>query len=265
MTEKLPEMKDWNSTREALRSSLEPLRSARLLGTEEIPNELHHSLFPHFNGARTGPLDFGGELFLDYKALKIVFKKGESLVFEVPLAGHSQRSLFDEVALEFAKYDINISPYKDKVESTEKFDTDQGRAKEYAELQFRVFNAIARFKAHLFGPQTPIALWPHGFDLSTIWFPFGSPEMNEKVNPQMNFGFSPGTSDDEGPYIYFYAWPVPDGLVGTKLPMGGEWNEAWSTPGAVFKISEFNKAENPDREMTRVLLESFWSISPRLG
>jgi len=259
---KLPKLENWVKTRDSLRLALEPLRSARLEGTSELPNALHHALFPHFAGARTGPLSFGGELFLDYTTQKIVFRQNEKKVFEVPLAGYSQKYLFQQTAEEFKKLNINISPYKDKVESGEELDINPEHAEKYAQLQFRVFNAMARARGHFFGVQTPISIWPHGFDLSTVWFPGGA---DESRDPHMNFGFSPGYAGIDEPYLYFYAWPVPQGLLETELPMGGFWYKDWATPTAVILLSSFAGSENPDREITKIFLDSYWEVSPKLS
>jgi hypothetical protein len=112
----------------------------------------------------------------------------------------------------------------------------------------------------MFGPQTPIILWPHGFDQSTLWFVDG---MDEHKDPQINVGFSPGTSDVGQPYFYFYAWPVPDRLP-EKLPDAIWWNTAWSTPGGVLTYEKFANESDPDAFVTHVLDEVYQTASAML-
>ena len=109
-----------------------------------------------------------------------------------------------------------LDPDRKKVTETTPFQPDSDQAKTYAQVMWRMFGTLARLKAHMYGPQTPIALWPHGFDLSTIWFVDG---MEERYDPHINFGFSPGTPDVGQPYFYFYAWPVPGGALGAGYPL----------------------------------------------
>ena len=79
----------------------------------------------------------------------------------------------------------------------------------YGEALYRVFTAVARFRARLAGPQTPIVVWPEHFDLSTLWFPTGD---RSDSAPQMNFGFAPFDSSYPRPYLYAYAYPMPEGF-----------------------------------------------------
>jgi hypothetical protein len=39
----------------------------------------------------------------------------------------------------------------------------------------------------------------------------------------MNFGFSPGSTGFPRPYLYAYAWPLPDELTSRPLPAPARW------------------------------------------
>ena len=43
-----------------------------------------------------------------------------------------------------------------------------------------MFQMLAVVKASMFGPQNPLVLWPHGFDLSTLWFVDGMVEASNQ-------------------------------------------------------------------------------------
>ncbi|PJF41706.1 MAG: hypothetical protein D6737_10495 [Chloroflexi bacterium] len=259
----LPPLNNWESTRAALHQSLQPLRSTRLLGSEEQPNELHYSTWPTPYGATTGPLNFGGELKLDYGRGAVIYERDGAEVFGVTLQGKNQTSLFDAVFAEFEKAGHEFEPNRSKVTETTPYDFNPSLAKDYAEAQWRVYTAMARFKATVFGAQSPIVLWPHGFDLSTLWFPAG---VDEHKDPQMNFGFSPGTPDR--PYLYFYAWPHPAELPEAEterppLPYNGQW-VTWSGPGAMFMYDDFVNEANPEEAITNALRAAYELVSPMM-
>jgi hypothetical protein len=111
-------------------------------------------------------------------------------------------------------HDVHLN--REKLADQTPFHVDEHLAEEYAEALYSVFTAAARFRARLFGPQTPLVVWPHGFDLSFIWFAgAGSDERQER---HMNFGFSPGSAGFERPYLYAYASPSPSNLAEIALP-----------------------------------------------
>jgi hypothetical protein len=93
----------------------------------------------------------------------------------------------------------------------------------------QIFTGIARFKAGLCGVQTPLVVWPHGFDLSTLWF--AGNEIDER-QPHTNVGFSPRSEGFETPYLYAYAYPYPARFDPPALPEGAYWHtRGWT--GAV--------------------------------
>jgi hypothetical protein len=238
----LPDLSNWDATKTALHQSLQALRSTRLLGVDPMPSDLHYGTLPTPSGATTGPLRFGGELRLDYVRAAAVYERDGAEVFAVGLDCYNQTSFFDAVFAAFKAAGHNLQPNHDKVTETTAFNFDKGQASTYAALQWRMYSVLSRLKGRMYGPQTPIALWPHGFDLSTIWFADG---MDEHQDPQINFGFSPGTPDVGQPYFYFYAWPVPDGLS-ERMPSIVTWNSNWSTPGGVIRYDQFAGADDPD-------------------
>ena len=253
----LPALSNWDDTKTALHQAMQVLRSTRLLGVDSMPNDLHYSTLPTRTGASTGPLRFGGVLRLDYASGAIVYEREEQEVFVVELKGQNQTSLFDDVFSEFEKAGHTLAPNRDKITETAPFKLDLDQARTYATVQRRMFQVLAEVKSHMFGAQTPLVLWPHGFDLSTIWFAEG---MDEHNDPQINFGFSPGTPDVGQPYFYFYAWPLPDGLSDQLRPTL-EWNTDWGTPGAVLAYDKFASEADPEAVATDILIQSYHTAS----
>jgi hypothetical protein len=255
----LPVLSNWEGTRTALHQTLQVLRSTRLLGVDPMPNSLEYGTTPTPYGATTGPLKFGGELQLDFIRGAIVYRKGDE-VFSVPLVGHNQTSLFDTVFAEFSKAGHNLQPNRGKITNATPFYFDADEARTYTGVMWRMYTALAQFRGRVFGWQSPITLWPHGFDLSFLWFPSG---MEESRDPHLNFGFSPYTQDVGQPYVYFYAYPVVPGLE-QDVPAPMRWHTAWATPGGVMEYEKFAGADDPEGLVEDVLLRVYRAASARM-
>ncbi|HEC65934.1 MAG TPA: hypothetical protein ENI23_11630 [bacterium] len=249
MNKPLPKLKNFNDTRDSLRQAMQPLRSTRLGGSDVLPNNLNYGTFPTKYGATTGQLNFGGELQLDFLKLEIRYEKDGKEIFEVPLNGKDQVSLFNEVFEKFGEAGISLEPERDKITEKSEFKLDSSVAKEYAETQHRVYTAMDKFRSGLTGTNTPIILWPHGFDLSFLSFIKGN---KEGKDPHINFGFSPGFGEQR-PYLYFYVWPVKEELFEVKLPLEGKWNKDWGTPGVSFGYDGLREVEDPEETIYKTL------------
>lgn len=249
----LPALSNWDDTRTTLHQSLQVLRSTRLLGVDPMPNSLEYGTLPTSYGATTGPLNFGGELQLDFTRGAIIYQKGGTEVFTVPLEGHNQTSLFDTVFEEFDRAGHEFQPDRGKITNTTPFRFNLETAQLYAGVMWRIYTALARFRGRVLGWLTPITLWPHGFDLSFLWFSSGK---EESKDPHVNFGFSPFTPDVGQPYLYFYAYPVISGIE-NKVPSPMRWHTAWATPGGVLEYDKFAGQSDPEAMVEQILLEVY--------
>jgi hypothetical protein len=256
----LPALSHWDGTRTALHQALQVLRSTRLLGVDPMPNSLEYGTTPTAYGATTGLLKFGGELQLDFSRCAVVYRKDGTEVFSVPLAGHHQTSLFDTVFAAFDKAGHPFKPDRAKITNTTAFKFDPEAARTYASVMWQMYTALARFRGRVFGWQSPVTLWPHGFDLSFLWFSSGS---DERRDPHLNFGFSPFTPDVGQPYVYFYAYPVLPGLE-NEIPAPMHWHTAWATPGGVLEYDQFAGTNDPEGMVEDVLLQVYRAASARI-
>ena len=257
----LPVLPDWDATKRSLHQAIQILRATRLLGTEPLPVELHYSTTPTAYGATTGLLSFGGELQLHYARGAVVYVRDRQEVFAISMVGHHQTSFFDAVFQAFAAQGLKFEPDGKKITETTPFSFHSEKAALFADVQWRMYQILAMVKGRMFGTQTPIALWPHGFDLSTLWFLDG---MDEHKDPQINMGFSPGTPDIGEPYFYFYAWPVPEGLE-KHIPDAFTWNTNWRTPGGMLPYSRFYTESNPTTYVADLLGEVYRVASSMLA
>ncbi|HEX2906108.1 MAG TPA: DUF5996 family protein, partial [Phototrophicaceae bacterium] len=123
-------------------------------------------------------------------------------------------------------------------------------AADYVGVQYRLFTALARFRARLLGGLSPIVLWPHNFDFSFLLF--ANPEMSE-AGRHAAFGFEPRSPGLERPYIYAYVRPTPDGLTGQPLPPLARWQtEGWT--GAVIQYDDLRQHAEPELALETHLL-----------
>ena len=249
----LPELINWNDTRQALHQALTALLLVRINALDPLPNALRHSMIPTPDGVTTGKLKFGGTLSLNYARQTLQYSEDDKAGFMLQLKGHSQRSLAEAVLEELREFGHSIKADLSMAESTTAFSIDPQKALEYAQVQWRMSQMLARLKARFVGFQTPVALWAHGFDLSTLWFASGDDEHND---PHVNFGFSPGTPDIGEPYAYYYMWPAPDGLEENK-PDLAILNTEWSTPGCYIPYSSFASAHDPEAVLVEALLQAY--------
>ncbi len=256
----LPALSNWEGTRTALHQALQVLRSTRLLGVDPLPNSLEYGTTPTAYGATTGPMKFGGELQLDFNQGAVIYRRDGATAFSVPLAGHNQTSLFDTVFAEFGKAGHHFQPDRGKITNTTPFNIDTEAAKTYTGVMWRLYTALARVRGRMIGWQSPVTLWPHGFDLSFLWFAEGA---EERRDPHLNFGFSPFTPDVGQPYVYFYAYPVVPGLE-NNVPALMRWHTAWATPGGVLEYDRFAGADDPEGMVEDALLTVYRAASARM-
>ncbi len=257
----LPRLTEWTATRDALHQAMQVLRAARKLGVQEQPNWLHLATIPQRRGASTGELSLGGSMHLDYARAAVTWRADGVEQFAIPLEGTNQRALFEDVFDRLRDLGhAGLDPDRAKVTRDEPFALQRSAGEAYAEAQWRLFEAIARYKAGIRGYQTPIALWPHGFDLSTLWFARGE---DEAKDPHLNIGFSPGTPDIGEAYVYVYASPAVDGLA-AHLPEDIQWTTSWSTPGGVLRWSRIRAQADPVSYVADVLTDVHATAAERM-
>lgn len=244
---------NWKETREQLHSAIQLVGRVRLIGMDEVPNSLHFGIIPTSYGATSGTTpNIKGELEFHYGSLDLIYRYDGMDIQKVSLKGQSQKSAYAELLEKLTGDGIHLDPNSNKITSDEPFTMTSEDGERYAEFCWSVFKILAEVKARHIGPQTPVMLWPHGFDISSLWFVDG---MDEHKDPHINLGFSPGTPDHEQPYFYLYAWPLPDGFK-DGLPSTMVWNDQWSTPGAMLPYEAFMNAGQSERFIIENLLQA---------
>jgi hypothetical protein len=285
----LPSLANWGTTAHNLHKAARVLGVLRMVRLPHVPNYLEMALKIRPEGLSTDVLPGGSEVLLDFRRASLsVFAQGVQIA-SIPLAGQNQTWLLkallstlksgelagilkdvDEGALidrflsaaSAAGHDLS-SP-ENQISGSEPFDIDQRLSQDYGQALYRIFTGVARFRAHLNGPQTPVVVWPGHFDLSFLWF---ATERAEESAPHMNFGFAPYGGGIDDPYLYAYAYPMPPAQGNTTLPdvpAPAYWHtQGWT--GVVLPYSSIAAASDPEGYVEQMCERIFRALRPLLG
>jgi hypothetical protein len=281
----LPALANWEQTSHSLHAAAQLLGAIRQLVRPRESNYLELALRVEPNGLSTDTLPAGGVVQLDFERAALVFTPKSGAAAEVPLNGQSQASLLEALlgAMEargaglvarssehisltqafLAALDAHGHPFKPKpgeLTSDASLALDPRISADYGRALYRIFTATARFRAHLTGPQTPIVVWPEHFDLSTLWFPTDD---RRDAAPVMNFGFAPFETGRERPYLYAYAYPMPEGFERLPLPAPARWNtEGWK--GMLVPYDDLARAADPEALVESLFAAIYELLAPTL-
>jgi hypothetical protein len=281
----LPSLAEWERTSHSLHGAAMLLGAIRQLAFPRVPNYLELAMRVEPNGLSTDQLPGGGVVLLDFVQAAMTYTPKAGTPVSIPLAGQSQVSLLEALLIamdtrgegllarpddqwsytqtllmQIARSGHPFQPKPGDLASDAPLTIDGGANAEYAQALYRVFTATARFKGRLVGPQTPIVVWPEHFDLSTLWFP---PDDRSDAAPSMNFGFAPFDAAGERPYLYAYAYPMPEGFEQLPLPAPARWNTAgWK--GMRMPYDELVKADDPEALIEALFEDVYMLLAPTL-
>jgi hypothetical protein len=252
----LPRLTEWDATKDALHRTADVLGKVRKAFSPRLPNALHLALLTRPWGLTTGALDFGGSVELHFSPPEVRVHVGQES-HAIALATSSPARLREGIVrlLNLSGVDTDALPV---IDDTRDFDLDPAQSAEYGRILYSISRGWMAVRADFLGAVTPMVVWPHGFDLSMLWFP--GTTLDEKNDPHVNMGFSPGSSGLPRPYLYAYVWPVPEGLTGKALPSPARWHtDGWT--GALIPLDEL--PDNHDLDAT--LREVFQVLSADMG
>lgn len=275
----LPALSGWEHSSHSLHRAAQILGVIRQFVREHVPNYLELALRIEPSGLSTDRLPSSGLVLLDFAQAALVYTAPDGASVALPLAGQSQATLC-EALLEamaargdelvslagHASYgaallaalnarDHAFKPQADYLLNEAALQVDPQTSADYGQALYRVFSAVARFRARLDGPQTPIVVWPEHFDLSTLWF--AGNDRSEEA-PVMNFGFAPFDGSSERPYLYAYAYPMPEHFASLPLPAPARWhNEGWK--GAFVAYDDLARSDDPE-QLIESLCEAIYEL-----
>lgn len=282
---RLPALEPWGPTAHGLHAAAQLLGAIRQLVREPVANYLELALRIERAGLATEALPAGGAVRLDFGRAALVYTCPAGDEHPFPLAGHSQVSLFEALLRELHAHGDSLAPPQPgetyvramlvaldakghalrpqggELTSDAPLAVDPAISAAYGAALDRVFTAVARFRARLAGPQTPIVVWPEHFDLSTLWFPG---EDRSDGAPQMNFGFAPFDGVHPRPYLYAYAYPMPAGFAALPLSAPARWNTApWK--GLILHYDDLRAAEDPEALIEATCEAAYRLLAPTLA
>jgi hypothetical protein len=257
----LPALAHWESTRTALHQAAQVLGAIREFQATPQPNYHHLPLRVTPTGLTTGPLPVGGALDLDFTRAHIAYTSPAGTGPTIPLIGHSQATLAAAVLAAMHQAGHPADPTPANISGTAPLILDSGLAGDYAAALFRLFTALARLRARLNGPQTALVVWPHGFDLSGVWFKHG---FEEAADPHINLGFSPGSAGFDRPYLYLYAYPEPPGWLEIALPAPARWHRG-SWTGVVIDYDAVAALPEPEATLEALLEDIVGQVQRAMG
>jgi hypothetical protein len=256
----LDALSQWEPTRNTLHAVSGVLAALRKAYTDPQPLALHLSLYLTPTGLSTGGTS-AGRFVLNFANATIEYYKPNHTVVWLPLARYSTTAdlmgaLLGEITADMPtdSMPVIIAP-----EITPLYLRDDEIAA-YGQTLQMIYTAISRVRGRLLGTMSPIVVWPHGFDVSTLWFK-GS-ELDES-QPHINIGFSPGSAGFSRPYVYIYAHPMPDGFETLPLPTLAHWyTDTWK--GAVIDYDSLRTQDSPLATLEIQLTEIFDLLETRL-
>lgn len=253
----LPALTGWDTTRDSLHTISQLLTGLRKALTPPQPLAQHLSLYVTAAGLSTGETA-AGEFALNFANCTVEYRELGGKTVWLPLAKYADtnalaQELFGEVA---EGNDLS----KVKLPENTPLHITPALSAEYGVALARIYTAVSRFRARLSGLMTPAVVWSHHFDLSFLWFKGN--ELDD-YQPHINFGFSPASKGFPRPYVYAYAYPMPEGIMNQPLPAPAAWHSGdWK--GIVIDYDALSTLNNPDDKLEAMLMTIYRLYAAKL-
>ena len=167
----LPDLNpDWTSTRQALHEVARVLGAIRAAVAPPQVNWLHLALRVLPGRLSTGQLAALGEWHFDLRTQTLHWYPISQEPVAVSTRGLTQRTLTDTV-LKLLAHDGAGSTWTARGSAGRLRSSRTRTAAAYGDALTAIFEVFERLRAGLPGAKTPLVVWPHGFDLSFLWFP----------------------------------------------------------------------------------------------
>lgn len=247
----------------ALLPSLNSLQNyAKLIGkarralTPRQKHWSHVSLRVAATGLTTTPIPVGDvtfEMLLDLTSHQLVITTSRGERISHPLRGQSAATFCEETMNRLAGLGLTLEIDRGLFTDTSPGVYDPAVIENYWRALSQIDALLKQFKGELRQETGDVQFWPHHADLAILWFsgrlvPDVDPADEENADEQMNFGFAPGDDALPQPYFYITAYPQPDGLTDTSLPVDASWHTEAFT-GALLLYESLVDTDDPAEKL----------------
>tara|TARA_R110002096_G_scaffold259030_1_gene452577 strand:- start:39656 stop:40474 length:819 start_codon:yes stop_codon:yes gene_type:complete len=229
---------------------------------ESLPDDSHTNL--HWNDASSllvgNPLPDGYRIAFKLVPFGVHLQKDGKTVAEFALSGHTLEeargwlaNALSEVVGEKRggqKLQLKLRDYEmpeHPVATSAAFSTGMDAALDELGKHFANANLCLKAFADTESRATPVAVWPHHFDIGGIVIL--DPNKPFKEAPQIGFGMSPGDAQIDEPYYYITPWPLPQGVDLPELASPARWTSKAFT-GALLLASDLIALDAASQEKT---------------
>lgn len=251
---------NWPTTRHALHQAAQLLGAIRAAVAPPQINYLHLGLRVLPGRLTTGSLGAIGEWQLNLRTQTLHWYPLDREPVTLPTRGVTQRTLTDTAINVLAHAGYRLDLDRARLGGEDSLEPNPATAAAYGDALTAIFSLFERLRATLPGAKTPLVVWPHGFDLSFLWF---RKQVGTEEAPHLSFGFSPASAGLDRPYFYAYAHPVPPGLTDAPLPEPARWHTAGWT-GVVLPYDDVAPREDAEAAILGILREVFEQMSSQV-
>ncbi len=256
----LPALLDWDDTRTGLHQVAQVLGAIREAVVAPEPNYVHLGLRVEPGGLTTGDLASLGRFTLDLNLLAILYDPPGSEPVGFSLTRHNQVSLADAIVQTLIASGHDLPVKREKITGQAPLNIDPATAADFAGVLSRLAALFERLRASLPGKKSPVIVWPHGFDLSFLWF---ATEQASEDAPHMSFGFTPASAGLDRPYFYTYPYPLPARVTHVALPPLARWY-AQNWTGALIEYDDLIRQEDLETVLEDTLRTIHAAVAPLL-
>lgn len=278
----------WADTVATLHLWTQVVGKVRLQCAPWVNHSWHVVLYVTPTGLTTSTLCHGDRQFdleFDFFADRLRIRTGEGERRELVLEPRTVASFHDELlsTLDDMGLGVEIDGMPNELpdpipfaEDTTHSSYDGDAARRFARALNLSAKVMHEFRARFLGKVSPVHFFWGSFDLAVTRFsgreapphPGGFPHLADWVTREAyshevySCGFWPGGESSPAPAYYAYAYPVPDGLAGTKVgPEGAFWSDEmgeWFLPYDVVR-----NAADPGATLMQFLQESYEAVAGR--
>jgi Family of unknown function (DUF5996) len=277
-----PSLEGWSQTAHSLHRAAQILGAIRMFTGTPVENYLELGLRVEAFGLSSEPLPSGGSVELNFVRGELIVSSPSGQRRPILISGQTQASLLEKVLETLHSQGQALVQVKEgsfgmafldalhvkhhaldgslEIMNTDRLVVDVNVAATYARVLWQAFTATSRWRSRLAGFVTPVVVWPEHFDLSTLWF---ATDQHDEQGSHMNFGFAPFDAEFSQPYLYAYAYPMPEGFETLPLPTGAIWHtEVWK--GMVIPYSVLEQSSDPEALIESAFEAVHQTLAPSL-